>query len=137
MIDQQVIDLLTLLKPEIDKAMGEWQDGDKAYRERAGIGIYINRGYDEIIFKSGSIYLPDDLELIRIPPPLPLPGQEAGRTLWEMVEGTDRKVKLTHTTDGLYVVSVLVPAQGITTCEADTPYLALLKAFARQHGKEV
>jgi len=145
MIDQKAIDLLTLLQPEIREAMGEWKIGDRGWDTvQSEDVIYIGKVYQRdvplfcIMDMDGRRTELTVMDLIlRIPLALPLPGREVGRTLWGMVEGTDRKVKLTHITDGSYVISILVSAQGITNYEADTPYLALLKRLAKQHGKEV
>jgi len=135
MIDQQVIKYLTLLKPEIDAAMGSANLDDHVALLNDDGSLYGIMTISE--YRDHPSAWVRTLDRVYIPLTLPLPGQEAGRSLWEMVEGTDRKAKLTHITDGSYVVSVLVSAQGIGTYEADTPYLAILKALAREHGKEV
>jgi len=123
-MNQQVIKYLTLLKPEIDAAMGDDQPGDIAHDDIHGEGMYYNRCYR---FKDSHVINPLSTighRLIRIPLPLPLPGQqEAGRSLWEMVDWS--KFSL-HGCNGTINIWTHEPAKdGIFDYEGP-PYLALL-----------
>jgi hypothetical protein len=78
----------------------------------------------------------DSDEVIRIPAALPLPGQDAGRTLWGMVDWTLWNIAICGATGKFFIIDIHTPGGG-ADIEADTPALALLKALAAQWKVQV
>jgi len=119
-ITKAELDLLVALKPWIDKAMGPMQANDLLYFPE------INKIFN---YQFAS---PEHDNFILIPAALPLPGQDEGRTLVEMIVGFEF-IGILH---GSWEVCVLDSSHQRHIYHADTPTLALLKALVAQWGVE-
>ena len=86
-MDELELKYLIALQPQIQEAMGEWQIGDLGYTDELGNGILHGNG---LMYFGKAAINPDWLKnIVRIPAALPLPGQDAGRTLVGMIDGLE------------------------------------------------
>jgi len=128
---KEELTLLTALQPKIREAMGLMQNNDRFYCPHCRKEHTLFSGNLHDVGMDCFTAIGD---MIRIPLPAPLPGQDASRTLWGMV----KKNKILQERDGFHTLTCWNDGdEESEVCDGDTPYLALLKALAAQWGVEV
>jgi len=143
-MDKQTLDLLIKLQPAIVEAMGPWLVGDRCLvdgKEWIVVFVYMD-GVTMLPVGEGlkRVFCLDDPAIIRIPLPLPLPGQSVKRTLWGMVdwgwkEGTISMLLERGTGRMKLFLNTERHDKPIVITESYIdPYLALLKAIEAQEG---
>ena len=133
---------LRALKPEIDKAMGPWEVGDRGYDTYAEWeGILIEIIYPDNPKEPWCVFSwPAGIHStikeckaenkLRIPHPMPMPGVPEERTLWGMIDW-----RFHYLDDEGDNGSIRITGDDFVTI--GRPYLALLKVLAHQWKIEV